>query len=134
MLLSLLVFILLVILIPVLYVIWAVRSGDYYTKIGEEMAKVPTPPEHLNPPNRPRRGGIPVERLKGDYEVNDEDTFWELSYLTRNDSEAPFRRETRHHLCLDMAKDEAILLKDTLTFYREVRICQRLKTDMFYDA
>lgn len=134
MLLTLLVFILLLIILPALSVcFWAARDGgfDYWRKTGEEMAKVPTPPEHLNPPNRPRRGGIPIERLRGDYEENDEDTFWELCYLTRNDSEAQFRYETRAYMYLESAKDEAIIYKKNPTFYRQIRICQRLKSDEF---
>ena len=94
------------------------------------MAKVPTPPEHLNPPGS-FRGQIPIERLKGDYE--DEDTFWELCYLTRNDSEAQFRHETRAHMYLESAKDNAIIYKKSPTFYRGIRIRQRLKSDEFRD-
>lgn len=95
---------------------------------GREMAKVPTPPEHLNPPGS-SYGPIPIERLKGD--CDEDDTFWELCYLTRNDSEAQFRHETRAYMYLESAKDDAIIYKKHPTFYRQIRICQRLKSDEF---
>jgi|LauGreDrversion4_2_1035121.scaffolds.fasta_scaffold45749_2 hypothetical protein len=97
---------------------------------GKRMAKVPTPPEHLNPPGS-SYGPIPVEWLKGDHD--DEDTYWELCYLTRNDSEAQFRHETRAYMYLDSAKDDAIVYKKSPTFYRAIRICQRLKSAEFRD-
>ena len=136
-LLAILAIILFLICLPALILfVWLAKNfgiafpSDPWRKAGEQMAKVPTPPEHLNPPGS-FRGQIPIERLKGHYE--DEDTFWELCYLTRNDSEAQFRYETRAHMYLQGAKNEAIIIKKSPTFYKGLRICQRLKSDEFHD-
>ena len=136
-LLAILALILFVICLPALILfVWLVKNfgiafpNDPWRKAGEEMAKVPTPPEHLNPPGS-LRGQTPIERLKGDYDH--EDTFWELCYLTRNNSEAQFRHETRAYMYLENAKDDAIIYKKSPAFYRQIRICQRLKSDEFRD-
>jgi len=117
------------ILFFILFALLVKNSGsDYWREAGEEMAKVPTPPEHLNPPGS-SYGPITIERLKGDYD--EDDTFWELCYLHRSDSEAQFRYETRAYMYLEGAKDDAIIYKKNPTFYRQIRICQRFKSDEF---
>ena len=110
--------------------LWPSQGLSSWEEKGKRMAKVPTPPEHLNPPGS-SYGPIPVEWLNGDHD--DEDTYWELCYLTRNDSEAQFRHETRAYMYLDSAKDDAIVYKKSPTFYRAIRICQPLKSAEFRD-
>ena len=106
------------------------------------MAKVPTPPEHLNPrrsremrPSQaPDIAKTPVIRLNGEFD--EQDTYWNVLCEFRKFEDSPFQKESLgvyDHDDLEGAKKTALHYKYTPKHWRNIRIVQMRKEDEFSD-
>jgi hypothetical protein len=119
-----------------------ISSFNSWEKAGKEMAKVRTPPEHLNPrrsremrPSQaPNIATTPVIRLSGEFD--EQDTYWNVLCEFRKFEDSPFRKDSLgvyEYEDLESAKETALHYKYTPQHWRNIQIVQMRKEDEFSD-